>query len=53
MKHAKAYDGVSAARADIADYMNWYNANRPHSSLERITPTEKYLDTLPPVKQAA
>ena len=51
--YLKAYDGVSAARADIADYMDWYNVNRPHSSLERLTPTEKYLDTLPPMKQAA
>jgi len=51
--YLKAYDGVSAARADIADYMNWYNANRPHSSLDRLTPNEKYLDALPPMKQAA
>src|ERR1019366_5798865 len=51
--YLKAYDGVSAARADIADYMNWYNANRPHSSLDRLTPNEKYLATLPQMKQAA
>jgi putative transposase len=51
--YLKAYDGVSAARADIADYMDWYNANRPHSSLDRLTPNEKYLKTLPPMKQAA
>ena len=51
--YLKAYGGVSAARADIADYMNWYNANRPHSSLERLTPNEKYLETLPLMKQAA
>jgi putative transposase len=51
--YLKAYDGVSAARADIADYLDWYNGRRPHSSLERLTPDEKYLDTLPPMKQAA
>ena len=51
--YLKAYDGVSAARADIADYMNWYNTHRPHSSLERLTPNEKYLAALPPLKQAA
>ena len=51
--YLKAYDGVSAARADIADYLDWYNVHRPHSSLERLTPDEKYLDALPPMKQAA
>lgn len=51
--YLKAYDGVNAARADIADYMNWYNANRPHSSLDRLTPNEKYLAALPQLKQAA
>jgi len=28
--YLKAYDGVSAPRADIADYMSWYNEQRPH-----------------------
>lgn len=51
--YLKAYDGVSAARADIADYLNWYNMHRPHSSLERLTPHEKYLAALPPMKLAA
>ena len=51
--YLKAYDGVGAARADIADYLDWYNEPRPHSRLERLTPTEKYLDALPPMKEAA
>ena len=51
--YLKAYDSVSAARTDIADYFNWYNGHRPHSSLERLTPDEKYLATLPPMQQAA
>ena len=51
--YLKAYDGVGAARADIADYLDWYNEHRPHSRLERLTPTEKYLDALPPIKEAA
>ena len=34
----KAYDGITAARADIADHFSWYNTERPHSSLDRITP---------------
>ena len=38
--YLKAYDGVSAARADIADYMDWYNTDRAHSSLEDHAPTD-------------
>jgi putative transposase len=51
--YLKAYDAVSAARADIADYLDWYNLHRPHSSLERLTPDEKYLTALPSMKMAA
>ena len=51
--YLKVYDGVSAARADIADYLGWYNTQRPHSRLERLTPTEKYWATMPQMKQAA
>ena len=51
--YLKAYDSVSAARADIADYVAWYNMHRPHSSLERLTPVEKYFGTLPAMAQAA
>ena len=51
--YLKAYDSVSAARADIADYLDWYNTARPHSSLERITPEQAYLDLLPKLAEAA
>lgn len=51
--YLKAYDNVSAARADIADYLAWYNTHRPHSSLERLTPIEKYFGTMPTTAQAA
>jgi putative transposase len=51
--YLKAYDGVSAARADIADYLGWYNTQRPHSSLERLTPQKKYVAALPQLKLAA
>ena len=51
--YLKAYDSVSAARADIADYLDWYNTCRPHSGLDRVTPHEKYLAVLPQMKVAA
>ena len=51
--YLKAYDSVSAARADIADYLAWYNTHRAHSSLDRLTPDEAYFAGLPQLKQAA
>ena len=51
--YLKAYDSVSAARADIADYFDWYNERRPHSKIDRLTPKEKYLAALPQLKLAA
>ena len=51
--YLKVYDGVSAARTDITDYLGWYNTHRPHSSLERLTPHEHYWASLPQMKQAA
>jgi putative transposase len=51
--YLRAYDGVSAARADIADYMAWYNAARPHSSLTDLTPEEHYFANLPAIASAA
>jgi putative transposase len=51
--YLKAYDSVSAARVDIADYLAWYNAQRAHSSLDRLTPDEAYFADLPKLKLAA
>ena len=51
--YLKAYDSVSAARTDIADYWNWYNTGRPHSRLNRVTPEQAYLDRLPQLAKAA
>jgi len=49
----KAYNSISAARTDIAEYLNWYNTQRPHSSLDRITPEQAYTDMLPKLAEAA
>jgi putative transposase len=51
--YLKAYDSVSAARADIADYLAWYNAQRTHSKLDRLTPDQAYFAGLPQLKLAA
>ena len=51
--YLKAYDSVSQARADIADYLKWYNTARPHSSIERLTPEQRYFNLLPPAAKAA
>ena len=51
--YLKAYNSVSAARADIADYMSWYNAGRVHSSLDQLTPDEHYFAKLPTLAKAA
>ena len=51
--YLNAYDGVTAACTEIADYFNWYNTDRPHSSLNRITPEQIYLNLLPKLAEAA
>jgi len=51
--YLRAYDSVSTARADIADYIGWYNAERGHSSLDDQTPEEVWLSRLPSLKEAA
>jgi putative transposase len=51
--YLKAYDSVSDARADIAQYINWYNTSRAHSSLADFTPDESYFANLPMLAKAA
>jgi putative transposase len=51
--YLKAYDSVSAARADIAEYFRWYNTQRPHSGVDRFTPDDAYAASLPALKLAA
>jgi len=51
--YLKAYDSVSAVRTDVADYLHWFNTERPHSSLDTLTPNETYLALLSKQKVAA
>ena len=48
-----AYDSVGAARVNIAQYFDWYNTERPHSSLGRVTPEQVYDDLVPKLAEAA
>jgi putative transposase len=50
--YLKAYDSVSAARDSLRRYFEFYNARRPHSSLDRVTPDQFYFKSLP-MHQAA
>ncbi len=42
--YLRAYGSVSDARASIGRYLAFYNARRPHSSLDRRTPDQAYFN---------
>jgi putative transposase len=49
-----AYENVREARQGVAGYMRYYNFERGHSSLEKLTPDQAYNQslakrTIPPV----
>ena len=49
--HLHAYETVAEARLGIAGYVDFYNRERPHSSLDKQTPDEAYYQQ--PALQAA
>lgn len=51
--YLRAYDSVSQARAQIGEFIEFYNTQRPHSSLGKKTPDEFYFASLPAIQQAA
>lgn len=51
--YLKAYESVSAARAGIAAYFEFYNARRPHSAHAGLVPDVVYFDTLARPRAAA
>ena len=51
--YLRAYDSVRDARTDIAQYINWYNSERGHSSLGDKTPEQVWLSSLQPLREAA
>lgn len=50
--YLKAYDTVKIAKQSIAKYLDFYNQERPHSSLNKATPNESYDRHLPKVMAA-
>ena len=51
--YLRAYESVAVARADIAQYIAWYNRERGHSSLEGRTPEQMWLSGLLCLKAVA
>jgi putative transposase len=51
--YLRAYDSVNDARAQLGQFIEFYNTQRPHSSLDKKTPDEFYFATLPAIQQAA
>lgn len=47
------YDSVSDARAQLAQFIEFYNTQRPHSALDKKPPDECYFASLPALQQAA
>ena len=45
--YLKAYDSVRAARCGIAQYLQFYNSQRPHQAHSQATPDEAYFAALP------
>lgn len=52
--YLRAYASVPEARASLGRYIDgFYNARRPHSSLDRLTPDEAYFNALSSIPMAA
>ncbi len=51
--YLRVYDAVSAARTDVALYLDWYNRERVHSRIEDRTPEQAYWELLPKLAMAA
>jgi transposase InsO family protein len=52
--YLRAYASVPEAQASIGRYIDaFYNARRPHASLDRRTPDEAYFTALRPIPVAA
>ena len=50
--YLRAYESVAHARASLGRYIDFYNAKRPHSSLDARTPDQAYFNHVPMAKAA-
>jgi len=50
--YLRAYDTVTQAKASLGRYLDFYNARRPHSRLDRMTPDTIYFNELPQLMAA-
>jgi putative transposase len=51
--YLKAYDSVAIAKASLGAYLAFYNARRPHQTLDGATPDEIYFGGCAPERIAA
>ena len=47
-----AYDTVAQARMRIADYLRYFNEERPHQGLDNRTPDDVFFEQKPLAKAA-
>jgi putative transposase len=51
--YLRAYETVREAKEDIAQYIDWYNRDRCHSSLQGQTPEQVWRAAMPALQEAA
>lgn len=51
--YLRAYETVKQARQDIAQYIDWYNHDRDHSSIGNKTPEQVWQEGMPSLRLAA
>ena len=51
--YLKSYETGVELSKDLTTWFSWYNEKRPHSSLDKQTPNEAYLQGLEKLKSAA
>lgn len=51
--YLKAYETGAELSRDLTVWFNWYNGNRKHSSLDKLTPDEAYNQGMEKLRSAA
>ena len=50
--YLRAYDGVSVARADLEQFIHWYNHEHRHSAIRYLAPAQRHAGLDAPILQA-